>query len=296
MPNAMPVVSIYLTTRNRGVLLRRALSSVFAQSLEDYELLIVDDCSSDDTADICSTICEADSRVRYLRTYQRSGAPYARNLAIRAARSDLVTGLDDDDEMLPDRLSILFQQFNQTNSLLSTAAIEQTETWHRIVNAGTKKVSLDDLLFDNVIGTQAITLKSRIEAIGGFDESLNSSQDYDLWVRLVQKYGPAMRLGKPTYIIHADNRPDRITVASTYSSSSFLKKHRQLMNQRQIASQEIYGIALRQERLPLSRWVDLTNRKTWRKTTRYFVTSRFPILRKIANAARSALSVLRSPR
>ncbi|NCW20224.1 MAG: glycosyltransferase family 2 protein [Gammaproteobacteria bacterium] len=81
MPNAMPVVSIYLTTRNRGVLLRRALSSVFAQSLEDYELLIVDDCSSDDTADICSTICEADSRVRYLRTYQRSGAPYARNLA-----------------------------------------------------------------------------------------------------------------------------------------------------------------------------------------------------------------------
>ncbi len=296
MPNAKPVVSIYLPTRNRSALLRRALSSVFAQSLEDYEILIVDDCSSDDTADICSTICEADSRVRYFRTYERSGAPYARNLAIRAARSDLVTGLDDDDEMLPDRLSILCQQFNQTYSLLSSAAIEQNESWHRIVNAGTKKVSLDDLLFDNVIGTQAITWKSRIEAIGGFDECLNSSQDYDLWVRLVQQHGPAMRLGKPTYLIHADNRPDRITVANAYSSSDFLTKHRHLMNQGQIASQEIYGIALRREPLPLSRWVNLTNRKTWRKTTRYLVTSRFPKLRKIANAARSALSVLRSPR
>lgn len=93
--------------------------------------------------------------------------------------------------------------------------------WHgahwdpqRISNAGEQVITLDDLLYDNIIGTQAITLKARITSIGGFDESLSSAQDYDLWVRLVERFGAAKRLGVPTYVMHADNRSDRISVAN----------------------------------------------------------------------------------
>jgi len=295
MPRSNPLISIYLPTRNRSALLTRAVSSVLKQTIQDFELIIVDDCSTDQTGDLCSTICKADLRVRYYRTHQRSGAPYARNLAIREAASPLVTGLDDDDEMLPERLSSLLRHFKPTQSLLCSSAYEKNESWHRLVNAGEAVIDLDELLFDNIVGTQVITLKSRLEAIGGFDETLTASQDYDVWVRLVEKYGPGKRIALPTYIINADNRSDRITVSSKTYASQFLSKHRRIMNPHQIASQEFYTIAARGDQLTFAEWTKVTNRRTWVKTTRYLITSRLPWLRAIARVARRLRSSIGRP-
>jgi glycosyltransferase involved in cell wall biosynthesis len=296
MSNLRPLVSVYLPTRNRINLLRRAVSSVFAQTLSNFELIIVDDCSDDETAEYCASLQTSDTRVRCYRTYARSGAPYARNLAISHARSDLVTGLDDDDEMLPSRLASLLASFDARYSLVSSPAYIRTESWQRISNAGAKVITLDDLFYDNIVGTQMLTLKSRMTSIGGFDESLTSAQDYDMWVRLVEKFGPASRTATPTYVMHADNRPDRISIANAPLVGGFLAKHRSLMNPLQIATQELYVVASKGDPLHFARWVELTNRKTWVKSTRYLITSRVPQLRRVGNALRSFLSRSQPPR
>ena len=105
MSAAQPEVSVYLPTRNRAHLLREAVESVLAQTFSGFELLIVDD-GSDDARALESLSC-MDPRIRMFRHEQPRGAPAARNYAIREARGRFLTGIDDDDLLLPTRLESL---------------------------------------------------------------------------------------------------------------------------------------------------------------------------------------------
>ena len=98
MPKAAdnPRVSVVITTYNRASLLPRAVYSVLAQTYEDYELVIVDDCSTDDTPEVVRTF--ADSRIRAIRHADNMGQSAAVNTGIRLARGEYIAFLDDDDE------------------------------------------------------------------------------------------------------------------------------------------------------------------------------------------------------
>jgi len=96
-----PLITVYMPTHNRLELLQRAVVSVFAQTMQNFELIIVDDASSDDTFDYLQKLAEQDSRVTVLRNEVSQGACVARNRAIELAKGKFVTGLDDDDEFLP---------------------------------------------------------------------------------------------------------------------------------------------------------------------------------------------------
>ena len=86
---------------------RAAVASVLAQTHPDFELLIVNDGSTDGTAGYLDDLAARDARVRVFHHDQPGGAPRARNKAIREARGSWVTGIDDDDEFLPGRLAAL---------------------------------------------------------------------------------------------------------------------------------------------------------------------------------------------
>ncbi|HHA1744806.1 TPA: glycosyltransferase, partial [Enterobacter roggenkampii] len=119
-PLSRPLISIYMPTWNRQALTIRAIQSVLNQDYVNWELIIIDDFSSS-FDQLLTYISELnDSRITYIRNEFNSGACAVRNQAIRMARGDLITGLDDDDEWLPTRLSsfLTWQHKLQLHSFL----------------------------------------------------------------------------------------------------------------------------------------------------------------------------------
>ena len=103
------LVSILLPAYNSRHLIGTAIRSVLRQTQRRFELIVIDDCSTDDTADVVARFAQGDSRIRLLRTVRNSGPAAARNVGFDAARGRWIALLDSDDAYLPDRLARLLE-------------------------------------------------------------------------------------------------------------------------------------------------------------------------------------------
>ncbi|NDD74964.1 MAG: glycosyltransferase [Gammaproteobacteria bacterium] len=285
-PHDDKTVGVYLPTRNRAGLLPRAAASVLNQNHRELELIIVDDSSDDATPAVIAELVARDARVRALRTSTAVGAPAARNAAIRASTARWVTGIDDDDEMLPDRLRALLAARDPRFSLISSGAILDTGRWRKPLRCSESIVTLDDELYGDRIGTQALFERTRMLDLGGFDESMKAWQDYDLWVRMIAAYGPAKRLAPASYVIHANAERHRVSQDGATGAAQFLAKHGAAMNLAQRTNQEFEVAMLRGERLTFGDALRYTNRRNLTRPLRYCLTSAAPVLRNVAAAYR----------
>lgn len=116
LPDATPLVSVVVPTRDRVAMLMRAIDSVLAQTCGDFEVIVVDDASSDET--LQRLAAHPDPRIRSLPSVAAGGAPRARNRGIAAARGRYVAFLDDDDEWLPHKLERQLEAFARGSSRL----------------------------------------------------------------------------------------------------------------------------------------------------------------------------------
>lgn len=233
------VITVYLPTFNRRQLLARAVESVRVQSYRDFELLIVDDGSNDDTLEYIASVTRQDSRVRLIEKGGASkGASVSRNIAIAEARGNYITGLDDDDYFHPHRLEKLIAAYKPRYSCVSS-------NYFRVKSDGglsrssyiSRVINLELLVFRNAIGNQIFTETDRLVELGGFDESLAASQDIDLWIRLVERYGSAFRVSEPLYYLDASHIYGRISNSSSRITGTrqFVSKHSAMMDSRAIA-------------------------------------------------------------
>jgi glycosyltransferase involved in cell wall biosynthesis len=193
-----PRVSVVLTTYNgasRGYLVE-AIESVFNQSYEDYELLIVDDGSTDHTRKQCSPFLD-NPRVRYLHQ-ENKGLAGARNTGIQASYGEFICFLDDDDVWKPEKLQ---RQIDFIEARLSrTDKWGLVYTWLELIDAQGIVISFrgkreegsiyKKLVLENIIEAPSSVLVRRevFEDIGLFDESLISCEDWDMWLRISKKY------------------------------------------------------------------------------------------------------------
>src|SRR6185295_12532492 len=99
----MPRVSVLIPTRNRAGLLRATIASVLAQTFQDFEIVIIDDASDDDTPSVIAGL--ADARIRYFRYAENLGEAASRNAGLAHAGGDYIAFLDDDDTWLPDKVA-----------------------------------------------------------------------------------------------------------------------------------------------------------------------------------------------
>ena len=184
------LVSVYLPTKNREALLRRAVESVLTQSYKTLELVVVDDGSTDGTPSYLDTVLTADSRVRVIRNETSLGAPLSRNLAIRDARGEFITGLDDDDYFHPQRITAfvaqwqLHDQIGERFSCLFSQEVAERGS-ERCASARPGSVRWEDLFFSNVIGNQIFTRRETLIAAGLFDLEMPAWQDLDLFIRVL---------------------------------------------------------------------------------------------------------------
>ena len=233
-PPTQPTISVYIPTRNRSTLLRRALASVFAQTHSPLEVIVVDDASEDDTPDVVRALAGS-GLVKYIRLEHAGGAPAARNLAIREARGLLVTGIDDDDVWLPRRLERMLQHLSHGIGFVAATDILEADGGHRQLWRRPPVIDLDKLLRWNVAGNQVLARRSDVLACGGFDEALEASQDYDLWIRLALHAGSGVGVQAPLQVVHAQGSRARISTGPHRRSGIWrvLRKHRAKMSRGQ---------------------------------------------------------------
>jgi len=217
------LVSIYLITRDRRELLERAVQSVLNQSYKNCELLIVDDASIDDTSKYLQNLAKENNSLRLFRNTKPKGACYSRNLAIKNANGKYVTGLDDDDYFLPDRIKEFIQAYDTQYSFLSDNSNHYLKD-----NEKNREIFFKDIKMTNLIGNQIFIETNRIKKIGGFDESFSAMQDYELWFRLIKRFGPSLKLNKKLQVI--DDSLNRKRISLDYkkkleSLEAFLIKH-----------------------------------------------------------------------
>ncbi|EHD19639.1 MULTISPECIES: glycosyltransferase family 2 protein [Brenneria] len=213
-----PLVSIYISTYNRAPKLSRAINSVINQDYKNIEIIICDDCSNDNTLDVVKKLASEDSRIKYLRTDKNNGPSAARNLGIFSARGEYITGLDDDDEFTTDRISYFITNWNEDFSFVYCNFIESyedKECSYYPDNNNIEKIETSELLFNNIASNQIFTKTERMRAVGGFDEKCRTIEDWDLWLRLADKYGKGIRLPKLTYVMHHD-RNSSYRVSKSY--------------------------------------------------------------------------------
>jgi glycosyltransferase involved in cell wall biosynthesis len=209
-----PLVSVIIPTCNRRLMLNNAIASVVAQSFGDWELIVVDDGSTDGSAAVAGEWVKRDSRIRCEVTKAPSGGSAARNIAINLARGEFIAFLDDDDSWRPAKLS------EQVAALKRTPDAVAASCWYALrCGRGIKTVKtavdpgLQSVLSDNVLGGASVCMVRRavLAKSGGFAENLPSCQDWDFWVRL-RRQGPVVtvRAVLADYGVHRMARYRRI--------------------------------------------------------------------------------------
>lgn len=191
-----PTVSVIIPTYNRVHLIGGAIQSVLDQSYKDFEIIVVDDGSTDNTEEVIKEFQEQDKRIVYIRHEKNKGAAAARNTGIKAARGKYIGFQDSDDEWFPEKLEKQIKIFENASPEVGVVytsfwRIEKTKRTYIPPTRVTQKEGNihSELLKGNFIGTPVSLIKKECFKKGGmFDESLPRLQDWELVIRLSKYY------------------------------------------------------------------------------------------------------------
>jgi glycosyltransferase involved in cell wall biosynthesis len=185
-------ISVVVPARNVERYVRRTLESVVSQTHKALEIIVVDDGSTDETAAIVMQMAQQEPRIRLIRT-QRTGVSAARNLAINAARGDLIATLDADDVWHPEKLARQLAVMRNSGPNVGlvycwSAGIDDHDLV--ILPAWTRSVAVGDVLRDIVVtgivgnGSTPLIRRKYIEAVGGYDVDLALCEDWKFYTAL----------------------------------------------------------------------------------------------------------------
>lgn len=198
--------------------MEKAVRSVLTQTFSDIEVIVVNDGSSDDTADRLRDLAQEDSRLFYISNETSRGAPVCRNMAIRASRGEFVTGLDDDDLFLPERIKTFVKYWDllvdagETPSCLYAQEFPLGDEGMRKPSQRPGCMTVEDLFVANRIGGQFFAPRRHFLEAGLFDEQFPVWQDLEFLIRMLKMFGPARLLDLPTYVFDDTTRGDRISI------------------------------------------------------------------------------------
>lgn len=206
-------VSVIIPTRNRAQALERTLASV---SVSIEGVFVVDDCSSASALEEVAHVCQQDTRVQLLNNGVRQGASFCRNLGAAQAQSEWLLFLDDDDQLCEGYLDSLLPLLEKH---------PEVQAWIPDVQGGRTRVQslvpLSDAQIRNRVGgcSGFLIRKALFEAVGGFDDGFPSMQDWDLWLRLIERN--SLHYSGMTGVVYDSSSNQKIThnLKSKYQGS-----------------------------------------------------------------------------
>ena len=193
-----PIISCVLPTYNGAKYLQKALDAISSQDFESFEVLIVDDCSTDETPTIAQAHCHRDSRFRVIRNSRNLKLPASINVGFREARGKYWTWSSDDNFHNPDAFRILSETLDRRSEvgLVYTDQILVDEFGQ--VTQHARAIAPGMLVFGNTVGASFLYRKAVAEQAGEYDENLFLAEDFDYWLRISQTSLIA-RLHEPIY-------------------------------------------------------------------------------------------------
>lgn len=189
-----PIVSIIVPTFNRAGMIHRAIESVQFQTFNDWELIVVDDASTDNTEEILRRYMRNDPRIGYIRHEKNKGGSAARNSGIKKSKGSYIALLDDDDRWYPEKLRLqvdFSHNHPESGFIYSGYCYVDYETDKIVKNVFPLyqgNVS-SIILKNNIIGSPTPLIRNEcFQRAGLFDEKLTSCQDWDMWIRISRFY------------------------------------------------------------------------------------------------------------
>jgi glycosyltransferase involved in cell wall biosynthesis len=227
-----PTVDIVIPVFNRADAVCRAIASVLAQTHQAFDIVVVDDASTDRTAAAVAAI--GDPRITLIRHKRNRGGGAARNTGIRVSAAPYVAFLDSDDEWLPEKLERQLEVFDGADERLALvySGAERIYPESTVVHMPAGHADLvRALLTDNVIGESSLGMVRReaLQAVGGFDESLSAAQDLDLWLRLCERYDAAFVPAVLARVMKPNDRGRISFAGGAAGREQFRTKHREKM-------------------------------------------------------------------
>jgi len=184
------LVSVIIPTYNRANFLKEAIDSVLNQDYKNFELIVVDDGSTDETTSVLKGYYD---KIKYIRI-PHQGVSRARNVGIEQAKGGLIAFLDSDDLWMPKKLSIQVEFFKKH---LDALVCQTEEIWirnGRRVNPKKYHIKPSGMIFEQclkrcMVSTSSVMVRrSLFESIGVFDESFYVCEDYEIWLRVSARY------------------------------------------------------------------------------------------------------------
>lgn len=255
--NEYPFFTVIITTYNRADLLKEAINSVIDQTFKDFELIVVDDYSTDNTKDTVYSF--KDNRIQYFVNDHMKGVAGNRNSGIFRAKGGWISFLDDDDVWLPRKLESLYEKIKESDNTVGLIyhgyKIYDFEKRQEISQYIPEKEGWiqEDLLYKNYIGTfSVVTFRSDIlKNLGGCDERYSYLEDNDLYVRVSGKSKVALiKEALTNYRISNNDRLAFSLDKRLHAYQLFGKKYSKLINinpkLRHHTESRIFLFALRQ--------------------------------------------------
>jgi glycosyltransferase involved in cell wall biosynthesis len=209
------MISVVIPAFNAGGFIRRTIDSILAQTYRDYEIIVVDDGSADDTAEVVKSY---GAKVRYIYQDNAGDGP-ARNTGIAAAKGKWIAFLDHDDEWLPEKLQLQIELVNKHPDLRWCGTNRYQSDGKRRMPVGDAETIRKELTkrgyFENyfgavtkglcpVITSTMLVHKEVFEQIGVFDSCWLRSADLDMWWRIGYRFPRIGYLPQPLVIVHLD--------------------------------------------------------------------------------------------
>ncbi len=188
----MPLITVVIPVYNGEKTIRETIQSVFNQSLSDLELLVINDGSTDSTLEVVSQI--KDERLK-VYTYPNAGLAASRNRGISLAKSEYISFIDADDLWTPDKLE---SQLKALQKNPKAAVVYSWTDWidesSQLLGKGSHNTQqgevLAKLLLNDFVanGSNCLIKMQAFREVGGFDETLTAVEDWDMWLRLAERY------------------------------------------------------------------------------------------------------------
>ncbi|WP_414754905.1 glycosyltransferase family 2 protein [Anabaena sp. CCY 9910] len=187
-----PTISVIIPAYNCEATIKETIESVLRQSFSDFELIVINDGSQDNTLDVVSQI--QDSRIKIF-SFENAGGNISRNRGLNISQGKFISFLDADDIWMPDKLK------SQLEALYKNPGFHVAYSWTDYIDkdgnflASGKRITLNGdvyqkLLINNFLenGSNPLILREALVELEGFDQSLKAAQDWDMWLRLAEKY------------------------------------------------------------------------------------------------------------
>lgn len=268
----MSKVSVIIPTYNRVEHLKETVDSVLKQSYGDFEIIVVDDGSTDDTKKTVKEIMKCSQKIRYI--YQEnSGVANARNKGIVNSKGEYVAFLDDDDRWESDKLELQVREMEKDRKVglcSSKAYLEGAKpTSPKILPIITGSDYIDLLKINFICLSTALIRRECLDAVGLFRQEFSPSEDYDIWLRISRKYKISF-IDKclATYRKHSNN--------STLDLEKSYLAHNRVLNSILLRKEDTKNRALIKKSIAYFYYMTARlclEERAFKKTSKYFLKS-----------------------